>query len=235
MDSGDIQLLLSLQKIDQEISNLEKLIKQIPKEIENLKKQKEELIYKFEKIHTDIKKLEALKREKELDIQSYEDRILKIQDALDKVRTNEEYKALLREKAQAEEAIMGIEDEILEIMEDIENLQKEEEKLKEILDKEKEEIQKKIKQKEEQLEEIKNKLQKLKEEREKLTKNIKAPLLSKYEMIRKKRGSAVAVVDSDTCTGCYLVIPPKVYSSLVKGEELLTCPHCGRFLIYKPK
>ena len=235
MDSSDIQLLLSLQKVDQEISDLEKLINQIPKEIENLKKQNEELVYKFEKVHTDIKKLEALKREKELDIQSYEDRILKIQDALDKVRTNEEYKALLREKAQAEEAIMEIEDEILVIMEDIENLQKEEEKLKQILEKEKEEIQKKIKQKEEQLEQVKQKLQKIKEERENLIKSMKTPLLSKYEMIKKKRGSAVAVVDSDTCTGCYLIIPPKVYSSLVKGEKLLTCPHCGRFLIYQPK
>lgn len=235
MDSSDIQLLLTLQKIDQEISNLKRLSEQIPKEIEDLNKQKEELVHRFEKIHTEIKRLETLKREKELDIQSYEDRILKIQDALDKVRTNEEYKALLREKAQAEESIMEIEDEILAIMEDIENLQKEEKRIKETLEKEKEEIQKKIKEKEDQLKTVQQKIKKVEEEREQLIKNIKAPLLSRYEMIRKKRGTAVAVVDSDTCTGCYLVIPPKVYSSLVKGEKLLTCPHCGRFLVYEPK
>ncbi|WP_457626247.1 zinc ribbon domain-containing protein [Persephonella sp.] len=234
MDS-DIQLLLQLQELDQHISNTEKLLDQIPREIEKLKKQKEDLIYRFEKIHTDLKRLEALKREKELDIQTYEDRILKIQDALDKVRTNEEYKALLREKAQAEEAIMEIEDEILAIMEDIEALQKEEEKLKESIEEEKEKIQEKIEDKEKEIEQLRQKLEELKDKRETLIKQIKAPLLSKYEMIKKKRGTALAVVDSDTCTGCYLIIPPKIYSSLVKGEKLLTCPHCGRFLVYEPK
>ncbi|SNZ08962.1 hypothetical protein SAMN06265182_1433 [Persephonella hydrogeniphila] len=234
MDS-DVQLLLSLQELDQEISNTEKLLNQIPEEIDKLKREKEELIYKFEKVHTDLKRLEALKREKELDIQTYEDRILKIQDALDKVRTNEEYKALLREKAQAEESIMEIEDEILSIMEDIESLQKEEEKLKEVIEEEKQKIQKKIEEKEKEVDQLKIRLEELRKKRDELIKQIKAPLLSKYEMIKKKRGTALAVVDSDTCTGCYLVIPPKIYSSLVKGEKLLTCPHCGRFLVYEPK
>lgn len=234
MDS-DTQLLLELHQLDEEINRLEKLESKIPQEIQALKLEKENVIHRFEKIQTELNRLESLKREKELDIQTFEDRILKIQDALDKVRTNEEYKALLREKAQAEESIMEIEDEILAIMEDIENLQKEKEELSKKIEKEQEDIENKIKEKEKQLEEIKMQINMLKEKREKLKDSLTQSLISKYEMIKNKRGSAVAVVDSDTCTGCFLIIPPKVYSELVKGEKLLTCPHCGRFLIYQPK
>ncbi|WP_457639837.1 zinc ribbon domain-containing protein [Persephonella sp.] len=234
MDS-DLEVLLQLQEIDQEIKKTEELIEQIPQEIEKLKEKKESLILKFEKTHTDLKRLEALKREKELDIQTYEDRILKIQEALERVKTNEEYKALLREKAQLEEMIMEVEDEILAIMEDIEKLQEEEKKLQQVIDREKEEIDRQIKEKEQYLKNLQEKLGQLKQKREEFIKGVKPPLLSKYELIRKKRGTAVAVVDSDTCTGCYLIIPPKIYSELVSGEKLLTCPHCGRFLFYRPK
>ncbi len=230
----DIDKLLKLQEIDLEIDRLEKLIKKIPEEIENLKQKKEELLFKFEKINNDIKHAEARKKEKELDIQTYQDRILKIEDALNRVKTNEEYKSLLREKAQLEESIMEIEDEILNIMEEIEHLKEEKKKLEKDIEQEKQRIENEIKKKEKLLEETKNKLKQLKEEREKIKKEISPQSLSKYELIKKKRGSKViAIINDDTCSGCYMVIPPKVYSNLVKGEQLLTCPHCGRFLYYR--
>ncbi len=231
----DIDKLLKLQEIDLEIDRLEKLLKKIPEEIEKLKKEKEELLFRFEKINNDIKHAEARKKEKELDIQTYQDRILKIEEALNRVKTNEEYKSLLREKAQLEETIMEIEDEILNIMEEIEELKEEKKKLEKTIEEEKRKIEEKIKEKENLLKEVQEKLEQLRKEREKLQNEISPQSLSKYELIKKKRGSKViAIVEDDTCSGCYMIIPPKVYSSLVKGEQLLTCPHCGRFLYYKP-
>ncbi len=230
----DIEKLLKLQEIDLEIDKLEKLIKSLPEEIEKLEREKENLILRFEKINHDIKQAEARKKEKELDIQSYEDRILKIEEALNRVKTNEEYKALLREKAQIEETIMEVEDEILSIMEEIEALKKEKKELEAKIEAEKEKINRQIEEKKALLEEAKVKLESLKKEREEVLKQIQPQLVSRYEMIKKKRGSKViAVVEDETCTGCYMIIPPKVFSSLVKGEKLLTCPHCGRFLFYK--
>ncbi len=233
MDS-DIDTLLRLQQLDLEIDNLKRVIDKLPEDIKSLEKKKSDLILKFDKIKNEVRHLEALKKEKELDIQTYEDKILKIQSSLEKVKTNEEYKALLREKAHAEEAIMELEDEILNIMEDIENLKEEEVKLKDTIDREKVEIEKEISNKKKELVKAKEKLERLLKEREDFIKTVRPPLLSKYEMIRRKRnGKAVVIVDSDTCTGCFMIIPPKVYSELVKNRKLITCPHCGRFLIYR--
>ncbi|WP_457641659.1 zinc ribbon domain-containing protein [Persephonella sp.] len=231
---GDIDKLLKLQEIDSQIDNLKKLIETIPEEINNLEKEKEELIFKFDKLRNDIRHLEALKKEKELDIQTYEDKILKIQSSLEKVKTNEEYKALLREKAHAEETIMELEDEILNLMEEIEKLKEEEKKLKDKVGEKRKDIEKAIELKKAELEKTKEKLDQLLKEREEYIKTVKPSLFSKYEMVRRKRGGkAVAIVDSNTCTGCFMIIPPKVYSELVKSKKLFTCPHCSRFLIYQ--
>ncbi|WP_456400390.1 zinc ribbon domain-containing protein [Persephonella sp.] len=233
MDS-DIDTLLKLQELDLEIDNLRKKIETIPKEINHLEKEKSDLILKFDELKNQLNHLEASKREKELDIQTYEDKILKIQSSLERVKTNEEYKALLREKAHAEEAIMELEDEILNIMEEIEKLKEDEIKLKTRIEKEENEITKKIEEKKKELSEAEERLKKLLKEREDFITTVRPPILSKYEMIRKKRnGKAVVIVDTDTCTGCFMIIPPKVYSDLVKSNKLLTCPHCGRFLLHK--
>ncbi len=231
----DLEQLLKLQKVDSEIFKLESLIKKIPQEIEQLKKQKEELLLKFEKIENEIKHLQVLKREKELDIQTQEDRIQNIQSALERVRTNDEYKALLREKAQIEEIIMEIEDEILNIMEDLEQLEKDKKKLEEKITTEKIKIEQEIQKKEKELEELNQKLEKLKEEYESLKRDIKPQLLSRYELVKKKTGEKVVVpIEDSTCTGCYMIIPPKIYSQIIKEDKLMNCPHCGRFLHYEP-
>jgi hypothetical protein len=231
----DLAQLIELQKIDSEIFRLESLLKKIPEEIEQLKKKKEELLLKYETLENEIKHLQVLKREKELDIQTQEDRIQNIQNALERVRTNEEYKALLREKAQIEENIMEIEDEILKIMEDLEQLESEKKEIENQVSTEKIKIEQEIQEKEKEIEEIKKELSNLKEKYEDLKKNIKPQLLSRYELVKKKTGEKVVVpIEDSTCTGCYMVIPPKVYSQIIKEEKLLNCPHCGRFLHYEP-
>jgi len=56
-------------------------------------------------------------------------------------------------------------------------------------------------------------------------------ILSFYEEIRKWAGNtAVVKVENQACYGCYMKINDKAYSDLIKGEEIVTCPHCGRVL-----
>lgn len=59
--------------------------------------------------------------------------------------------------------------------------------------------------------------------------------LSFYQKIRRwaKNTTAVAV-RNQACMGCYMAISDKVYSEVIKGEEIVTCPHCGRLLYLEP-
>ena len=62
---------------------------------------------------------------------------------------------------------------------------------------------------------------------EKMDKNI----ISFYEKIKIWAGnSAVAPVKKQACYGCYMKINDKTYMSILKSDDIITCPHCGRIL-----
>lgn len=59
--------------------------------------------------------------------------------------------------------------------------------------------------------------------------------LSFYQKIRRWAKNTTAVpVRNQACMGCYMALSDKVYSEVIKGEEITTCPHCGRLLYLEP-
>ncbi|MDP1784105.1 MAG: zinc ribbon domain-containing protein [Sulfuricurvum sp.] len=59
--------------------------------------------------------------------------------------------------------------------------------------------------------------------------------LSFYQKIRRWAKNTTAVpVRNQACMGCYMALSDKVYTEVIKGEEITTCPHCGRLLYLEP-
>jgi hypothetical protein len=59
--------------------------------------------------------------------------------------------------------------------------------------------------------------------------------LSFYQKIRRWAKNTTAVpVRNQACMGCYMALSDKVYAEAIKGEEITTCPHCGRLLYLEP-
>jgi len=82
-----------------------------------------------------------------------------------------------------------------------------------------------------ELEEIEKQKESLYQQREQITHRMDQKILSFYEKIRKWAGnSAVVMVRKQACYGCYLKISDKTYSDVIRGNEIITCPHCGRIL-----
>ena len=72
---------------------------------------------------------------------------------------------------------------------------------------------------------------KLFDERTRKTMEIDMKILSFYEKIRVwARNTAVVPVKKQACYGCYMKLNDSAYATLIKSEELLTCPHCGRIM-----
>ncbi len=56
-------------------------------------------------------------------------------------------------------------------------------------------------------------------------------ILSFYEKIRKwAHNTAVVPVRKQACYGCYMKINDKTFAAVIKSEDIITCPHCGRIL-----
>jgi len=72
---------------------------------------------------------------------------------------------------------------------------------------------------------------KLFEERNTKTMQIDMKVLSFYEKIRIwAKNTAVVPVKKQACYGCYMKLNDSTYATLIKSEEILTCPHCGRIM-----
>jgi len=72
-------------------------------------------------------------------------------------------------------------------------------------------------------------------DREKLSRNIDQKVLEFYEKIRIWAGNtAVVPVKKQACYGCYMKLNDKAYAEVIKADEIVNCPHCGRILYLEP-
>ena len=56
-------------------------------------------------------------------------------------------------------------------------------------------------------------------------------ILTFYEKIKIwAKDSAVVPVKKQACYGCHMKINDKTYAEVIKAEEIVNCPHCGRIL-----
>ena len=71
--------------------------------------------------------------------------------------------------------------------------------------------------------------------RKELAQKLPRQILSRYDMIRKRRGIAIAATSDGTCQACHMAVPPQLFQKILRLERLEQCPHCQRILYYKPE
>jgi predicted nucleic acid-binding Zn-ribbon protein len=71
------------------------------------------------------------------------------------------------------------------------------------------------------------------EKRKELVKAVPPALYRRYEMIRKRRGSALAWTFQGTCSACHISLSPMAFQKLRRGEDFDQCPSCQRILYYR--
>lgn len=70
--------------------------------------------------------------------------------------------------------------------------------------------------------------------RDTIVKALPAAVTRRYGILREqRRGVAVVEAKDGTCLGCNMQLPPQLYNSLFRGDDLITCPHCQRMLILR--
>jgi len=74
----------------------------------------------------------------------------------------------------------------------------------------------------------------IREQRKELVKAVPPALYRRYELVRKRRGSAVAwTFQGGTCSACHIQLAPMVFQRLRRGEDFDQCPSCQRILYYR--
>jgi predicted nucleic acid-binding Zn-ribbon protein len=82
------------------------------------------------------------------------------------------------------------------------------------------------------LSEVGAKEQAKKTERDAAAKQLPVQLYRRYEMIRSKRGTAIAQTTDGTCKACHMSLPPQVFHRLRREPLLEQCPSCNRIIYF---
>ena len=227
--------LIDLQQVDTRIAALHREIAALPKEVAQIEAKLAGSKAKVEAAQAAIKTDEGARRKHESDIKDQQEKISKYRDQSLKVKTNQEYKALLSEIEHAEAEIAKLEDKVLEIMVAADSrkdgLKQAEATLKADTaanEKEKEHARQQTAEDEKQLAE-------LTAQRNELRSGVGDDTLRHYDRVLKLRGSAIAAVhDNQMCSVCRVILRPQVYQDVMKGEEILACDSCQRILYFVP-
>src|SRR6185437_6358071 len=112
----DLEKLIALEKVDREITRLSDEVAGLPRKVAAIEAHLADDKAAVEKAKAAIKNNEAARRKHEADIQTFQQKIIKYREQSSSVKTNDEYRALMKEVEFAEQQISSFEDKILELM-----------------------------------------------------------------------------------------------------------------------
>jgi len=199
----DQHLKAKKQSIDEDIESLSNEIKD-----EQLKKHKNELHLAelSQKLEDTARKSGEVKTEREMKSLQLEEEIAKEQVTF----ANEEIARLEKIIQNKEEQIEAAKESLVELESNLEAVKAEVDSKLEVINKERQEVF---------------------VAKEKLLSNINQKGLSFYQKIRRwAKNTTVVPVEDQACMGCHMLISDKIYADVIKGEDIITCPHCGRIL-----
>lgn len=223
--------MIELSTIDTDISKFEP-------EIAKIKENYNQTLQQKEGISNDVARTEGKIHDFKIKKNSAEDTLKKLSEdtkksekKLKEVKSEKELQSINIEDNVRKEQITYANDEITRyeglVEVESEKLQDQKKELEEIEDKisvAKEEM-------ESRLEVVTKSRENIYMDRENLVRNMDKKIYSFYGKIRRwAKDTTVVPVRNGACYGCYIKLSDQNYLEVIKGDEIITCPNCGRIL-----
>lgn len=229
-----LELLEQLQEIDLLIDNLKNAQSELNNEVTAIDRTLIDAQEELAGLQARLAKIDEDKAGLETAHAAELENIRRSEANMKEIKTNKEYQAVGREIAAARKQSSELEEQILQKITQADELKNELGSKSETLS----ELEGNTAQRrEEKLAEIARVQQDIDadlDRREAIVKELPANLVKRYTNLRgQRRGQALAIARDGYCLGCNMNLPPQLYNSLFKGDELLSCPHCQRVLILK--
>jgi uncharacterized protein len=228
-----IPLLQQLQKTDQEIAAFRAELDAAPKrirELENKLTGARTALAAAKESHTGVV---AARKKAEFQVAEWRERAKKFRSQSSAVKTNEAYKALQHEIANAEAETAKAEDAQLEQMMAAEEAEKNVKAAEAVLREAEQSVAADRRGIENHARESNRKMLADIGARDKLAAEIPEEVLTLYARVAKRHhGVALAEAVAEQCRGCGMRMLPHTYQEVYRPEshELHTCENCGRIL-----
>ena len=226
-------VLIQLQECDNRIEKILQAKEQCPLRIQKLEDEVRVMESQFKADEDQIEAFRKDRRVLEREIQELDGKIEKSSTKLTQIKSNKEYTAALKEIDDLKTIKFQTEEKAIQIMETAEEREQKCKNHKDTLktlkdkcEKDKEEIKK-------DLLALERDLEALEKERNQLCSDFDQSLLKKYLFLRERKGGlAISSVVTGVCQTCHMGIPPQKFNELIRGSDLMTCPHCNRIIYW---
>jgi uncharacterized protein len=225
--------LIELQRVDHLIGGLRTELDSFPKRIRDADTKLSGARAAVAVAKDALAKHQKERKKFELDVQQWKDRARKYRDQSGAVKTNEAYKALQHEIANAEAEVAKAEDAELEVMMAADEAERKVRSAEAQLREDEQAVAKDKTEIEKLQDEKKQQLDRLAGERERALTPVPQDLRDLYDRIAKRHhGSAVAEARDGQCRGCGMRVLPHTLQELRRdpNEEIYRCESCGMIL-----
>jgi predicted nucleic acid-binding Zn-ribbon protein len=229
-------MLEQLQEIDIQIDVLKKTRDGLHGEMNSIEQGLDVAREELAGLNARVAQLEQEKLELENSLAVERDNIHRSETNMKEIKTNKEFQAVGREITAARKQTAELEDQILQKLGQVEELNGEIATKTSNLAELAENTALRRDEKQTEINALQQDIDSDTNRREEITNELPASLVKRYNSLREqRRGQAVAIARDGYCLGCNMNLPPQLYNSLFKSEEMVSCPHCQRVLILKQK
>ena len=226
-----LEQLIELSKLDKEIDDFGPRIAKVERTLKLSLDKEKDLKLQAEAFQADIADAKLKKAKNEAHLAELSAKLKDISKKSALVKTAKEVKALQLEEEISKEQCDFANDEINRLDKIIEmkqtNIEALQEKIAEAV-KEAEEIKVSI---DSQIQTIEEERKNVYQSKDALVADMSQKILTFYQKIRKwAQNTTVVPVKKQACYGCFMRINDKTYASVLKQDDIITCPHCGRIL-----
>ncbi len=227
-------LLIQLQELDATIRTRSEQKNRLPEALAALERRRAAAREDLDAVKESLQTAQKNKRDRDKDLEAGAQKVEKLKSRASEIKNNKEYQALLKEIEAAEQECKAIEDDILLLMEKIDGAAGQITAAEQRAREEEAVMQAEQKQHEAAFAKLEEELKAVQLARRDMVSRIQPPVLAQYQkLIVSKAGSAMAEARGESCSGCYMSIPPQVFVNVKKNESIINCPNCGRILYYK--
>ena len=225
--------LIELQRVDQQIAALRAELDSFPRRVREADSKLNGARAAVAAAKEALVNSQKERKKFELDVEQWKDRARKYRDQSGAVKTNEAYRALQREIANAEAEVAKAEDLELDVMMLVEEAERRLRSSEASLKEAEREVAAERKEIETQQAGKKKLLEAALAERETASALVPEDLRDLYARIGKRHnGTALAEVRSEQCRGCGMRVLPHIVQALRQeaNEEVYRCESCGLIL-----
>lgn len=231
--ADQLEILKRLQTIDAELYRLRRQQQEKPLELEQVAAQAAAQEERVKAAGERVRSLQMSQKEKELDLQTREAAVKKLQGQLFQLKTNKEYAAMQREIDSLKTNNSLLEEEILRLFDAVEQAAKARRLEQARLSESQQHLATERQRIEREVDAINQQMAQLERDRQTIVPDVDRKSLSTYEQILEIReGLALVPLVKDACGGCNRRMPPQVVNQVYLKAQLVTCESCARILYF---